>query len=151
MKPIKEIRESGRNDDRSVGAFARSAERFLEAQRWCQAIVRGYVDRAWEGILGVFFFEIIPRTPDADSTVWVITGDLPPAYVCNDSRTGAEALEAYVYEMQRWVDAARAGRSVEDLIPVNVPPKLEFADMLASRLDFIRTKILPHYDHYDEQ
>lgn len=145
MKPINQIRNSGRNDKRSVGAFARQAERFLKAQRWCQAIVRGYIDRAWEGILGVFFFEITPRTPDADSTVWVITGDLPPAYICNDNKTGAEALDGYVREMQRWVDAVRSGRGVEDLIPVNVPPHIEYAEMLASRLDFIRKEILPRY------
>jgi hypothetical protein len=40
--------------------------------------------------------------------------------------------------MQRWVDAVRAGGSLQDIIPVNVSPTLEYADMLSTRLSFIR-------------
>jgi hypothetical protein len=40
--------------------------------------------------------------------------------------------------MQRWVDAVRSGAGLEGIIPVNVSPTLEHAEMLASRLGFIQ-------------
>jgi hypothetical protein len=126
----------------SLAAFAREAETFLAAKPWCKRVRRGYYDCGWDGILGVFFFEIEPNGQGVDDSVWVIAGDVPTAYVCNDNTTGMEALESYVKEMQRWVDAARRNESVEDLIPVNTPPTAEYADMLGSRLDFIRRELL---------
>jgi hypothetical protein len=47
--------------------------------------------------------------------------------------------------MQEWVDAARAGGSVADLIPVNVPPTVENAERLGRRLQFIDEEILSQY------
>jgi Ni,Fe-hydrogenase III large subunit len=40
--------------------------------------------------------------------------------------------------MEEWVESVFQGKSVEDMIPVNVPPEVEYAEMLKSRLEFIR-------------
>lgn len=141
MKPIEQL-TSRPLRPRSLAAFAREAETFLSEKRWCKRIRRGYYDRGWDGILAVFYFEIEPNGEGVDESVWVITGDLPAAYICNDNQSGIEALQAYVEEMQKWVDAVRRGESVEDLIPVNVPATKEYADMLESRLGFIRQELL---------
>lgn len=70
--------------------------------------------------------------------MWVIVGDLPPAYiVCDNAHTWQEALDAYAVEMMEWVKAVKEGRSIEDVIPVNVPPTVEYADMLESRCNLI--------------
>src|SRR5436190_14209756 len=52
------------------------------------------------------------------------------------------ALRRYVYEMQRWVEAVRAGSTLDGIIPVNVSATQEHADMLSSRLGYIRDHIL---------
>jgi hypothetical protein len=44
--------------------------------------------------------------------------------------------------MERWVNAVRAGASLNNVIPVNVRPSREYADMLSSRLDYIRSRLL---------
>ncbi len=44
--------------------------------------------------------------------------------------------------MGKWVTAVRNGGDVTELIPVNVPPRLEYAEMLASRLNFIKESLL---------
>jgi len=44
--------------------------------------------------------------------------------------------------MRGWVDAAKNGEPVDDLIPVNVPPTPEWAEELDSRLNFISKKNL---------
>ncbi|WP_208636415.1 hypothetical protein [Mesorhizobium helmanticense] len=42
--------------------------------------------------------------------------------------------------MEEWVEAARQGKSVAELIPVNVPAN---AEMLDRRLKFLDEKVLP--------
>jgi hypothetical protein len=74
----------------------------------------------------------------------VIVGDLPPAYlVVDDNPTAAEALDAYCSEMEAWVEAAEAGESLDDLIPVNAPPTRSNVEHLKGRLHFLRSKIMP--------
>jgi len=75
--------------------------------------------------------------------VWVVVGDLPPAYLAHEpGDSWQDALRGYAEEMGEWVSAVGAGASVDDLIPVNVPATREYADMLASRLEFIRTRLV---------
>jgi hypothetical protein len=84
------------------------------------------------------------RAHDAiDWTVFSVVGDLPPAYLYFEPPdTWQDALEGYVAEMRAWVEAARPGGDVSELIPVNVPPTAEYAEILGSRLDFIRRNLL---------
>jgi hypothetical protein len=63
--------------------------------------------------------------------------------VVEGNPTAASALEGYMFEMTKWVEAIEQGKSVEDLIPVNAPPTAEYADPLRRRLDFLRSEILP--------
>jgi hypothetical protein len=145
MKPIDKIRPGKASDRLSFERLAQKAQEFLRSQKWCMGIRRGFLDIGWEGILAVFFFEIEPASPDVDDSVWVIVGDLPSAYICNDSPNGPSALEGYVWEMKRWVRAVRKGKPVTELIPVNVPPTKEYADMLGSRLKFIEKELLSQF------
>lgn len=149
MIPLEDVARSATTEQGSLAAMAAEAKEFLLSHQWCRSIRRGYLDKGWEGILGVFWFEIEPSQEQVDTSMWVIVGDVPPAYICNDNPNGRSALEAYTEEMQRWIEAAMTGRPVDDLIPVNVPPQKESAEMLASRLDFIRKELLPHYDDYE--
>jgi hypothetical protein len=76
--------------------------------------------------------------------VWVVVGDVPPAYVVHEpGDSWQDALAGYVSEMQRWVDAVRVGQQPgDDIIPVNAPATTENAELLASRLGFIRTRLV---------
>lgn len=122
--------------------MASEASEYLLSQKWCKRIRKWNLDVGWEGVLGVFSFEFDPIGSDVDSKVWIIVGDIPPAYVCNDNSNGASALDGYVKEMQAWVDAVKAQGPIDHLIPVNVPPTMEYAELLERRLDFIRRNLL---------
>jgi hypothetical protein len=129
--------------DPEVAALAEEATRFLLSHPWCHSIRSSHLAWAVPGVLGVFLFRIVPSRPNVDERLWVVVGDLPAAYlVCDDAPTWHEALQTYCSEMTRWVEAVRAGTSLEDVIPVRTEPTLEHAAMLASRLEFVRTKIL---------
>jgi hypothetical protein len=127
--------------------FENEARAFLLAQSWCRA-VRALTLKKWiEGVLALFYAEIEPEPQSgADEAVWVVVGDLPPAYLDVLSvPTAREALEAYTALLEEWVEAVRAGEPIDELMPiyhryslVPVPPTLRFAEMVASRARFLQ-------------
>jgi hypothetical protein len=137
MKLISEI------VNKEVKSIAVEAENFLLSHKWCKKIVSGKLAWACGKILGVFFFEIEPVSTDVDKELWVITGDIPPAYlVIDDASNWSEALECYINEMDIWVKAVRGKKDVKDIIPVNAPQTEEYANMLEGRLKFIKNEII---------
>ena len=136
MKSVAEIEHP------EVQAYAAQAVAFLSGFRWCNDVTRCSLAFAVAGILGVFRVDIVPGG-GADPTVWVVVGDVPPAYLAYEpDDSWQDALRGYVEEMRLWTEAARAGADVAELIPLNVSPTPEHAAMLASRLDFIERNLL---------
>jgi hypothetical protein len=120
------------------------ALQFITFHNWVGRIRSEYLGAAFEGMIYIFLFEIEPTRADVDEWLWVVVGDLPLAYItCEDAKNPFEALDGYVGAMEQWVDAARQGASVADLIPVNVPATPENAEALSRRLAFIDEHILP--------
>lgn len=129
--------------NREVAEYATEAAQFLASHDWCRSVVSTHLAWAVAGVLGVFLCRLVPDRVEVDDTLWVVVGDLPPAYlVCDDTSDWREALDAYIYEMEQWVAAVRSGSSLDDVIPVKVGSTAEHADMLDTRLAFIRNRIL---------
>jgi hypothetical protein len=57
--------------------------------------------------------------------------------VGDDNPNPALALQGYIYEMSRWVDAVEKGQPVDDLIPTRVDPTPKYAQMPKIRLEII--------------
>jgi len=122
------------------------AKEFLEFYDWCLEIKESFVGMLYPGIIGVFLFRIIPARKDVDEWIWVIVGDLPPAYLTIDECPNpAAALDGYIGAMQDWIEAAKNDESVANLIPVNAPATKENGDRLKKKLDFLDKKILSKY------
>lgn len=126
-----------------LSALEEAAANYIRSFAWSGELLAMYEGFQEPEILGVFLVHLRPAQPHVDEWLWVVVGDLPPAYlVADDNPTTERAVEGYVKEMQRWVDAAKAGASVDKLIPVNVPPTEEFATMLSSRLRILSGTVL---------
>lgn len=137
--PIAEMK--GENEEETLGLkrLFEEAHGFLSAFDWCRSIEDSYFGFGYAGIVAVFLFRISPVRSDVDDWLWVVVGDLPPAYLVTEGNLTPDlALDGYIDEMTRWVRAAKEERSVEDLIPVNVLPTLESADALERRLGALR-------------
>ena len=135
--PIAEIR------DPEVQALCDEATRFILGFRWCRSLREVKLGFAIGGVLGVFQVDIVPDGPEVDERLLLLVGDIPPAYVIAESGDSWQhALQRYVDEMQGWSDAASRGESVSELIPVTVPATPEYARLLASRLSFLRERLL---------
>ena len=132
------------SDMASASEMRKRAMEFVRSHKWCRSVERVYVGFIHPDIVAVFLFLIDPSEPGVDEWIWVVVGDLPPAYVASDEcPTPATALDGYIGAMDDWVNAVEDGRSVDDLIPVNAPPTKEFAHRLNTRLDFLHQQILP--------
>jgi hypothetical protein len=137
MIPAAQIQNS------EVRDLAKEAESFVASHRWCTRVETVQLAWAVAGVLGVFQVHLVPAKSSVDETLWVVVGDLPPAYlVLDNAPTWREALGSYIYEMSRWVSAVKQGDSLNDVIPVAAEPTLEHAEMLESRLAFIEKEIL---------
>jgi hypothetical protein len=137
VKPASEIEHP------EVRDLAERAQHFVQSFAWCDRVTACSLGFAVAGVIGVFSVDLVPADPAADPTVWVVVGDLPPAYIAYEAgETWQDALRGYVEEMGLWVSAVRDGQSVKELIPVNVQPSTAYADKLNTRLDFIRTEFL---------
>ena len=143
LVPIQQLTGDDERDTSLLQGMAAEAERFLQSFEWCRATRKGWFGWGIGGVVGVFLWELEASSENADTRLWVIVGDVPPAYLVTDqSPAPLLALNAYVDLVQDWVDAVRSGRPTDDCIPVNVAPTLEWANALQRRLDFIREKIL---------
>lgn len=125
------------------------AEEYLRKHRWCPSIKNRYIGFAVGGVVGVFLFQIDPPVRNRDSFLWVVVGDLPSAYLVVDRAvTPRAALEVYCEMMSAWVSAARRGLGQEvDVFPIGVDSTISNADLLASRVDFIRSEIIPSMEY----
>ena len=122
------------------------AKSYLEKQNWCSNIVGCWFDRSYVDKLAVFYFKIVPLG-EADEFVWIIVGDIPPAYIdIETASNGALAIQAYTDIMEDWVTAVVNGEGVDEVYPIDAPANEEYASMLASRIKFIRNKILVNYN-----
>ncbi|TGQ69868.1 MAG: hypothetical protein E5V49_17760 [Mesorhizobium sp.] len=120
------------------------ARQYLEFYTWVLSIKGEYFGYGADGIIYIFLFEIEPGRPEVNQWTWVIVGDVPPTYIpADDAATPFEALDGYIGALEAWVDAARNGKSVAKLIPVNIDANPANAEMLAGRLKFLDENILP--------
>lgn len=98
-------------------------------------------------ILALFlvrFEEPIRWDGEEDAEIWVVVGDLPPAHlVTDDCINPPDALETYCVFMEDWADRVLKGEDLEGAYLVTAEPTQEHAEMLKSRIEFIRDEIIP--------
>lgn len=143
--PLPEVHWEDEEEAALFASMVDEVRSYLESFSWCDGIRQLHVGLAVPGAVAVFFAEIVPQGErrDIEDWLWVVVGDLPPAYLVPDEPgSSTEALRRYIEEMREWVRAARAGGPVEDLIPVRVRPTTQSAEMLASRLDFLERHVI---------
>ena len=138
LTPLDEYAGEDELETRTARELAKKASGYLSEHRWCKEIVESYYGLGLDDKVGVFLFRIEPADEGVPELIWVIHGDIPPLYIgADDASTPEEALDGYIGAMEEWVEAAREGRPVDELAPVNAPPTPENADDLANRLQTI--------------
>jgi hypothetical protein len=79
-----------------------------------------------------------------ETEMWVVAGDIPSmCFETEDAPTPADALRLYSAIAQDWADAVLTGRDLSESYPIRVAPTREHAEMLLSRVKFIRKEFIP--------
>ena len=96
-------------------ALTEKARRFLGGFRWCGGIASRYAGIVIPGVPGVHLCEIVPAEPGVDDWLWVVVGDLPPAYLTlDDAPNPACAQDGYVGALRERVAAVPQGTPLEE-------------------------------------
>jgi hypothetical protein len=126
------------------------ATEYISSFSWCETIVATYFGGGVGGVFAIFFYKIRPARAEVDPWIWVIVGDIPPAYLpISDCRSAAEAFKRYMCGMSKWVELARngqAGSAEQGVPPVNVPATPEWAEELERRLQILTLIIKPLFE-----
>ena len=126
--------------------LANEAAAYLKEFKWCREILNGFLATEFGYLFCVFYFEIIPtQGSDADKYIWVIVGDIPPAYIDTISApTVRDAIVCYCDIMEDWINNVDNSISVEECYPINAPATKEYADMLRTRIVLVKNDLLPN-------
>jgi len=136
---------TGEDDEetKELHAVYAKARTFIGSFKWCAGIKKAYFGLGAANVVAIFLFELIPVGESVDSLLWIVVGDIPPAYIVTDDAPNPEsALAVYISLMRKWISAAKLGKSVKNLIPVDAPPTAENANDLERRLEFLEEEIL---------
>lgn len=132
------------DDTKLLREMAAEARAYIEDFEWSPPIESLHLGLGVGGVIAAFlvqFEEEIDGTDD--DALWVVVGDLPSAYVVVEpDDDGVAALERYCEVMEDWAFNVLKGNSLDDSFPVEAEATDEHAEMLNSRIAFIRTEIL---------
>ena len=129
-----------------------AANAYLNSFKWAGVQRRFWVAECIPGVMAMFLVELNPAKPGIDPYVWVIVGDLPPAYLSTVYvRSPRAALDGYIAELLAWVEAVEQGKPIDGLMPINGAPTRENALALKTRISFLDQKVLPYLPGKDRE
>lgn len=121
------------------------AEKYITGFRWCDGIKSTQLYYNLGSAICVFLFNIENNQSldVADNKLWVIVGDIPSMYLDTfDVKSVKEVLAIFSDLGEDWADNILANKSVEDCFPFEEKPSVHLANLLKSRISFIRTTLL---------
>lgn len=144
------VRGDDEFDTSLLRTMSENARRYISAFSWCETILASYFGGGVGGIFAVFFFHIQPSRPDIDAWIWVMVGDIPPAYLpLTDCKSPAEAFRTYIHGMTKWVELARKGQqgtAQQGVPPVSIPATPEWARRVNQQLYGLTLAVKPFFD-----
>lgn len=128
-------------------ALAVRARAHIESRPWTPPVQEILFAYGVGGILGLFlvrFNQELGGELEDETELWIVVGDLPS--ICFDTEmtpTPALALKLYCAIAQDWAETVIAEGNLLDCYPIPVAPTAEHAEMLLSRIEFVREKLIP--------
>jgi hypothetical protein len=143
VTPIDELAGEDQEDTTLLRKNYEEASSYISQFKWCRGVKEAYFGAGVGGIVAAFLFRIVPAGKN-DEWLWVIVGDLPPAYLVTDQApTPVDALNVYCTLLDGWIRAVREGALHDDVFPINAPRTQGVADSLAKRVALLREEIIP--------
>lgn len=139
FQPIEAITADDPQEADRLRGLAVEALDYIQGFGWCPPLRQVLLAFGIGGIIGLFLVRFAEPAGGVDDALWVVSGDLPPAYfVTDDAPTPAEALSTYCDLMDAWVEAVLDNGDLDEAFPVDLTPTPEHALALREQLTFIR-------------
>jgi hypothetical protein len=143
--PVEEIVGDDEEDTQLLNEMVEMARNYIASHKWHLPISAMYLVFGIGGIAAVFLVEFEGKIGGTDDRLWIVVGDLPPAYmIVVEDDTAQQALEAYCQLMDDWIAAVSTSGHFGEVFPVSAPPTQEHADMLHDRIEYLRNEIVPN-------
>ncbi len=126
-----------------LASHREAARAHLESFAWCTEVRDERYGIGVGGVIAAFAMEVLVKGRTRE-WLWVVAGDLPPAYfslaraVCP-----CAALRAYCELVERWVAAVQSGTLHRDVLPLGVEATAEAAGMVGAKLATMKRLVLP--------
>jgi hypothetical protein len=150
LVPTENVSGDDEQDTVLLRNVADEAKQYISTFEWCDAVLDSYFGGGVGGIFAVFFFHIRSNRPEVDPWIWIVVGDIPPAYLpIADCKSPGEVFRTYVDGMSRWVELARKGQrgtAEQGVPPLNVPATPEWAEKLNQKLNGLTFAIKPIFE-----
>lgn len=151
LTPSDRIVGDDEEDTALLRKMSEDARQYISSFLWCEAIHDSYFGGGVGGIFAVFLFHIRSGRADVDPWIWIVVGDIPPAYLpLSDCKSAAEVFGTYIIAMSRWIEYARRGQPEapvpEDVPPVDLPATPEWAERLNQRLHGLTLAVKPFFE-----
>lgn len=147
LVPIDKMSGEDETDTELLRKMAEDAKQYIAPFSWCETVLDPYFGGGFGGIFAIFFFHIRPSRPEVDPWIWIMIGDVPPAYLpLTDCDSPAAVFRTYFHGMSLWVELARKGQTgtpEQGVLPVNLPPAPEWAEKVNQKLLGLTLTIAP--------
>ncbi len=141
---VPDVSGEDEEDTALLRELAKTAQNYIRSFSWRPPIKNMFLAFGVGGVVAVFLVEFPVKIHGTDGMLWVVVGDLPSAYlVVEPDDHPADALERYCELMEQWVVAVRTSGDLRKVFPVSAEPTAEHARMLSTRVEMIRTTIIP--------
>lgn len=150
MQPIPDFSErlikgDSEEDAMALKSMAQAARIYVESFDWACPIKDIHLTFGIGEVIAVFIVKFTSPLASGDTSIWVIIGDIPSAYmVADDIQTPQMAMEVYCDLMEDWANAVLDGSSLADIFPVRAEHCKENARSLLTRVGFLRKEVIPN-------
>ncbi len=147
LVPVDRMRGEDDEETQQLKQHLVEATKYVQGFKWCRWIKDRYFGIGVGGVVAVFLFRIDPASREVDEWLWVVSGDLPTAYLVTDQAPDpVSTLVVYCQIMEDWIRTVRAGGDLSSVYPIATDPSLENAIALDQRIAFMRREIIPAFE-----
>jgi len=141
----KAITGDSSEDTQLLRGMAVSARQYLLSFRWCPPVEQLRLAYGIGDVVAVFYVDFPRPIESGDTSLWVVVGDLPSAYLVTDEIDSPRvALESYCSLMDDWISAALGATHLDSAFPVAIAPTRENVESLKTRIEYLRKIIIPN-------
>jgi hypothetical protein len=143
LPPARDLQGISDYETQWLLSYLDQARACVESFAWCTEVRDERFGVGLGGVMAVFLLEVLVKGRSRE-WLWVVAGDLPPAYfsLARAAEPG-EALHVYCELIERWVEAVERGTLDRDVFPLGVEPTAAVAATLRAKLATVRRIVLP--------